>query len=40
MEKEERKPFRNALDKEGGKKFLRRCLTSLDFKFQLDALIL
>jgi hypothetical protein len=39
MEKEEWKPFRNALDKSDRKKFDERCLTFLDFTFQL-ALIL
>jgi hypothetical protein len=31
MEKEEWKPFRNALDKSDRKKFLMRCLILLDF---------
>jgi hypothetical protein len=39
MEKEEWKPFRNALDKSDRKKFLKRCGTFLNGTFQL-ALIL
>lgn len=39
MEKEDWEPFRIALDKSDRKKFLTKCLTSLDFTSKL-ALIL